>query len=682
MRRRHCRSLLAALAAIAPAAPAAHAQDEAAPAALRLVVEPTALELEVGGTAKITARVEDADGQTVDEEIFFFSRGRRAVSVDAEGNVEALEPGSATIVVRTRRLRDEDAEEGGEGEQPSRALLGERLSVSVPVTVKQPPLERIELAAPAAGLFAGTSVRLSASAFDVAGGARPDVELAFASSDPAVASFDAFGELHVHRPGAFTATARAEGVDAEIALTAAPNPVASLELRAGAETARTGDVVHFEVLARDGEGAPVEGVPVRLTFGAHFDDELGPPASGQLEQDGRFVAETPGLYTVVATCGAASAHASVRVRPRNVGGRLELVGRGPVLDVHTSDLWVWEGADGRDYAVTGTWGANGEAIYWDVTDPANIERISTITVDARTVNDVKISPDGKTCVISREGASNRKNGIVVIDVENPRDPEILSFYDEGLTGGVHNVFVDGHMVYALSAGRRYDVIDVSDRSAPRTIGSYELDTPGHSIHDVWVEDGLAYSSNWSDGVHVVDVGNGIRGGSPAEPVHVASYAYPSGWNHAAFPYKSRETGRFYVVAGDEAFPYGLNIEGSPTYARGWLHFIDFTDLERPREVARYQVPEAGTHNLWIEGDVCYVAYYNGGVRVIDVSGELMGDLYRQGREIAWFIPTDPEGHIPNASMVWGPQPYKGNIFFSDWNTGLWCVKLVREEDDR
>jgi hypothetical protein len=27
-------------------------------------------------------------------------------------------------------------------------------------------------------------------------------------------------------------------------------------------------------------------------------------------------------------------------------------------------------------------------------------------------------------------------------------------------------------------------------------------------------------------------------------------------------------------------------------------------------------------------------------------------------------------------MTWGPQPYKGNIFLSDHNSGLWCLKLV------
>jgi hypothetical protein len=26
-------------------------------------------------------------------------------------------------------------------------------------------------------------------------------------------------------------------------------------------------------------------------------------------------------------------------------------------------------------------------------------------------------------------------------------------------------------------------------------------------------------------------------------------------------------------------------------------------------------------------------------------------------------------------MVWGAQPHKGHIFFSDFNTGLWSIKM-------
>jgi len=27
-------------------------------------------------------------------------------------------------------------------------------------------------------------------------------------------------------------------------------------------------------------------------------------------------------------------------------------------------------------------------------------------------------------------------------------------------------------------------------------------------------------------------------------------------------------------------------------------------------------------------------------------------------------------------MVWGAQPFKGHVFFSDTNSGLWSVKLL------
>ena len=404
------------------------------------------------------------------------------------------------------------------------------------------------------------------------------------------------------------------------------------------------------------------------------------PAAAQVSDDGRFVAELPGEYTVVASTGGMFATATVGVEPRNVGKRVRVAGRGPVQDRNTSDLWIWEGADGRDYAITGTLRSDGSAFVWDVTDPADIRRIDTIEVDARGVNDVKVSEDGQIAVISREGASNRRNGIVILDVSNPAEVEILAEYDEQLTGGVHNVFIYENHVYALSNGRRYDVLNIAEPKLPFRVSSFELDTLGHAIHDVWVEDGIAYSSNWKDGVVLVDVGNGIAGGSPDNPVQFASYADPQGATHAAFPFRSESTGKFYVITGDEIFPPEQNPGGRPMWAAGYLHVVDFTDFENPVEVARFEVPEAGSHNLWIEDDILYAAFYQGGLRVVDLSGELMGDLYRQGREIAAFRPNDPDGFVSNESMVWGAQPYKGLIYFSDSRNGLWAVELVDETE--
>ena len=82
------------------------------------------------------------------------------------------------------------------------------------------------------------------------------------------------------------------------------------------------------------------------------------------------------------------------------------------------------------------------------------------------------------------------------------------------------------------------------------------------------------------------------------------------------------------------------------------------------------MPGHGSHNYWIEDDILYVAMYTGGVRIVDISGELMGDLFRQGREIGHINTANPNGYIPNAAMTWGAQLYKGYVFYSDHNGGI------------
>ena len=638
---------------------------------LTIEVSPNRLTLGVGEKASLTATVRDAGGAVVDAvTVVYFSRARRSVGVTRLGEVEAYRPGDFTLIALVPKDPDDNSR------RPDA-----RVQVEIPVTVPKPPVERITFSRVPPKFYAGTRPRLAVEVFDTTGNTRTDVAVTYETSAPRVAAADRFGFLTLLEPGTVDVTASAGDVADTLSIEVEDNPVSSLELQASAATARTGDVVRFTAIAKDARGLAVRGVPVQFGVGGQTaPDILAAGAAAQIAEDGRFVAERSGTYTVVASTGSHSAARTVSVGRRDVRREVEVVGRGKVLDRHTSDLWIWEGTDGRDYAITGTWGADGHTYIWDVTDPAHIEKLQAVQVDARTVNDVKVSEDGDIAVISREGASDRKNGIVVLGVGNPREGvPVLSEFTDQLTGGVHNVFISEDHVFALSAGRRYDVINIEDPGNPRRVGRFELDTPAHGVHDVWVSDGVAFSSNWRDGVVAVDVGGGGRGGTPEHPVELGRYAYPSGWNHAAFPYRSQSTGKFYLFAGDESFPYGGYDPakgGAPSRAAGWVHVVDWSDWDTPHEVARYQVPEAGSHNLWIEDDIMYVAFYNGGLRVVDISGELMGDLYKQGREIAMFVPGDPEGFIANAPFVWGPQPFKGHIFFTDWNTGLWAVKLA------
>ena len=419
---------------------------------------------------------------------------------------------------------------------------------------------------------------------------------------------------------------------------------------------------------------------IPVTFGLISDPDViatadFPPA--EVDQMGRFVAYRPGVYTVTANVPGRAAHATVEILPRHVAEEVELIGHAPVRNVSTSDLWVWEGVDGRDYAITGTHSGHGSTYWWDVTDPANPVLTDSLIVDARTTNDVKVSEDGELCVISREGASNRRNGIVIVDCTDPRNIEIISTYDDELTGGVHNLFIHDDHVYAVNNGVRFDVIDIADPANPHRVGRFELDTPGHAIHDIWIVDGIAYTSNWNDGVVVIDVGGGDKGGSPENPVEIARFRDIGGATHAAFPYQS-PTGKFYIFMGDEigapAFD-GQEDGRTPEFMSGYIHVVDFTDPENPEEVARYEIPEAGSHNMWIDDDRLYAAFYQGGLRVLDISGELKGNLYHQGREIAVYKSYDPDGVVANAPFTWGPQIHKGNLFFAEYFSGMWAVKL-------
>jgi hypothetical protein len=648
-------------------------QGDDTPAGLSIEVDPGALTLEIGETVQLSATVRDAGGAVVDDAtVVYYSRARRSVSVTRRGRVEAYRPGEFTLIVLV------PSNPGDRSRRPAA-----RARVEIPVTVPLPPISEVAFDQVPPVFYAGTQPRLQVAVTDTAGARRDDVPVTFATSDAAVASIDRFGFLTLRDAGTVTVTASVDTEGDVLEIEIEENPVTSLALEVGADSARTGDVLRFRAVARDARGTEVAGVPVRFAVGGETAPAIiaaGAPA--QIAADGRFVAERSGTYTVVATAGTHAAARTVSIEPRDVTREVEVVGRGKVLDRRSSDLWVWEGTDGRDYALTGTWGADGHTYFWDVTDPANIEKVNEVQVDARTVNDVKVSADGELAVISREGASNRRNGFVVVGVGNPREGvPVLSEFTDQLTGGVHNAFVAEDHVYALSAGRRYDIVSIEDPRNPERVGRFELETQGHSVHDVWVSDGIAFSSNWTDGVVAVDVGGGGRGGTPERPVELGRYAYPNGWNHAAFPYRSQSTGKFYLFAGDEAYPYGGLANDAddaqlPFRTAGWIHVIDWSDWDNPQEVARYQVPEAGSHNIWVEDDILYVGYYYpGGLRVVDVSGELMGDLYRQGREIARFVPFEPDGFAPNAPFVWGPQPYKGHVFFTDYNSGLWAVRL-------
>ena len=629
-------ALPAAVAALFLLAPGVGAQS-----GLQVTLQPTQLALEPGESAVVAATVRDGGGSVAPGyEVAWRSTDSGVATVTDRGVVTAVGPGSTRIVV----------------------IGPDRATAFVEVVVSARPATGIEASLPGNGVvLTGGSAPVRWQLVDAAGApvAGPPGLPTLSSADPGVARVDATGRVFGVEPGRTTLDVRWAGVDGTLTtrVDVAVEEGAAPSLAPTLPTARTGDVVRFSV----GDG--------------HFPAWSVSGAGAQIEAEGGegvFVAETPGRYEVMARVGETTVQTTVvEVAERAYDAELVLEGRGPIGSHHSGDMWVFEGVDGRDYVYVGTFLHDWMKV-WDVTDPTAPVLTDSLQFDARRINDIKIHPNNRLGIATREGASNRRNGIVMLDLSEPAHPAILSEYTETVTGGVHNVWIDAanEVVFAAHNGtREIHILDISDPADVSEVGRWGLQNADRSLHDVIVQDGYLYASYWNDGLVMLDVGAGSHGGTPTEPVEVSRFAYPIGNTHVAW-----RAGR-YLFIGDEIFPPGWDPDEA-IHARGYIHVVDYQDPENPVEVGRYEIPEAGVHNIWIEGDRMYLGYYQAGLRVVDISGELRGDLYAQGREVARILTTDDDTTVPNWSMAWGAQIHKGRIYSSDLNSGIWITRLV------
>jgi hypothetical protein len=574
-----------------------------------------------------------------------------------EGNVLPLRQGEVQVLAIARG-------------QVARAVL----------TVGPRPPHSLQLETPYASVVVGGLLPVRATARNSEGENLRDARILYRSNDERIATVDAAGVITGRAPGTATILAEAGAARASLRVPVVVNRVARLQVT-GAASARTGDVVRFRAAAFDANGQSVNDAPVRWSVS-------GPGAD--VYADGGFVAAHAGSYVVSATIGQVTASASISTTPRVHARKLERLHTRILGDISLAEHW----AIGNALYVS----TLADRVYtFDIRDPANPVLVDSIKVDARVINDVQTTPDGRIGVVTREGASSRRNGIVFLDLADPLHPKVLSEYTSTVTGGVHSVFIDGHYVYLTDdATGSMRVVDFADVKAPREVARWEATgvagaagvreggdvlggTVGRMLHDLQVVDGLAYLAYWRHGIVILDVGRGIKGGSPTSPKLVSQYTYnvadlyPAdriAGTHTVFRYKN------YLFVGDEVFPPVFNIlDRSRIETMGQVHVLDVTDIEKPRKIADYFVA-GGAHNLWVDDDVLYIGAYDAGLRALDVSGELRGDLVAQGREIGSIWTGDPRGFRPNLPMAWGAQPHRGVIFVTDMNSGLWVARLT------
>lgn len=391
------------------------------------------------------------------------------------------------------------------------------------------------------------------------------------------------------------------------------------------------------------------------------------------------------LTLLAAVLGGCSSDSATGTQPFT-GTPLLIIGHGQTSARYTAELWTH-----GNIAYTSTWGQRGPNVgnavhIWDVAGNTPVLVDSLIVELATTLGDIQVSDDGKLLVVATE----RSNGsIVIYDLTNPLKPTRLTrFQTANTSNGVHTAEVarvNGTLYGFLSVDpqpARLVIVDLSDPRNPREILSRTMGNP--FVHDVFVRDGLLFTALWNDGVTIWDIGGGGKGGTPADPVQIGNVR-TAPWSPAVGGSEAHNVWWFqdaagganakrFMFVGEEAPGDGSLLNSS----NGDIHVVDVSDMSAPREVAFYHVDGAGTHNFSVDEQrgILYAAYYNAGVRAIDVRGDLSGctadqkssdgrcDLRKMGRELG-------AGLVNTQSFIWGVH-FDGNfVYASDMLTGIW-----------
>lgn len=358
---------------------------------------------------------------------------------------------------------------------------------------------------------------------------------------------------------------------------------------------------------------------------------------------------------------------------------LSALGGGPGERV--TDVWGWTDPEtGREYALVGR---TAGLAFIDISSPGSPRLVGLMPANASHARDIKVYKDH--AFMTGDGAGD--HGLLVFDLTRLRDVvgEAATFepdarYDE--VASAHNLVIDTESGFAYTVGTNtggqscgggLHMIDIREPLQPTFAGCFS-DTEGliwtGRTHDAqctvyrgpdetYQGRQICFAAN-ETAMRIVDVTDK----SAPQPISTASHP-GTAYVHQGWLTEDHR----YLYVNDELD----EIVGTSDRTRTLIY--DVAELDDPILVAEHLGPDQATdHNLYIVGSQAYLANYQAGFRVLDISDP------ERPEEIGWFD-TTPYGENPPGfgGGAWTAWPFfeSGMVIVSSMNEGLFILRPQR-----
>jgi len=306
-----------------------------------------------------------------------------------------------------------------------------------------------------------------------------------------------------------------------------------------------------------------------------------------------------------------------------------------------SDVWGYSAPDGTELAIIGLdFGTS----FIDVTDLDNPVEVLNVPGGYSVWRDIKTYGTYAYLVDDQAG-----EGLIVVDLSVPTAPVVVGQYTSDFTRA-HNVWVDADLGLLFAGYDQFGDLHVLDVAANPANPPEVFVHTAFPTHDMYSRDGVGYMADIFGGqLRTVDL--------TQLPITLPELDSEATVDDATHNVWLTDSGN-YALVSDEV-------------ATGHITVFDVSDPGDLAVVGSYVHPEdpgSIIHNVIIEDDIAYVAWYRAGLEVIDVSNPLSPT--RLG-----YYDTFP-GTGSGFDGAWGVYPFaeSGNIYVSDIQTGLYVLQ--------